>query len=83
MFHTRLLFIKDKEQTYAKQGLSKLLSYLRRERQNSNLTVSKFACESKVNVKVNVNIKKVILPIQKMLYASLGCYILLRTYVPT
>jgi len=39
--------------------------------------------ESKVNVKVNVNIKKVILPIQKMLYASLGCYILLRTYVPT
>ena len=39
--------------------------------------------ESKVNVKVNVNIKKVILPIQKMLYASLGCYILLRTYVST
>ena len=37
--------------------------------------------ESKVNVKVNI--KKVILPIQKMLYASLGCYILLRTYVPT
>jgi hypothetical protein len=43
LFHTRLLFIKDKEQTYAKQGLSKLLSYLRRERQNSNLTVFKFA----------------------------------------
>jgi hypothetical protein len=81
LFHTRLLFIKDKEQTYAKQGLSKLLSYLRRERQNSNLTVFKFACESKVNVKVNI--KKVILPIQKMLYASLGCYILLRTYVST
>ena len=39
--------------------------------------------ESKVNVKVNVNIKKIILPMQKMLYASLGCYILLRTYVPT
>jgi hypothetical protein len=37
--------------------------------------------ESKVNVKVNI--KKVILPIQKMLYASLGCYILLRTYVST
>ena len=80
MFHTRLLFIKDKEQTYAKQGLSKLLSYLRRERQNSNLTVFKFACESKVNVKVNV---KDNLPMQKMLYASLGSYILLRTYVPT
>ncbi len=60
------------------QGLSKLLSSLRRERQNSNLTVFKFACESKVNVKVNVNqISKVILPIQKMLYASLGCYIYL------
>jgi hypothetical protein len=27
---------------------------------------------SKVNVKVNVNIKRVILPIQKMFYASLG-----------
>ena len=36
--------------------------------------------ESKVNVKVNV---KGNLPMQKMLYASLGCYILLRTYVPT
>ena len=33
------------EWTYAKQGLSKLLSYLRRERQNSNLTVFKFACK--------------------------------------
>ena len=32
-------------------------------------------CESKVNVKVNV--KKIILPTQKMLYASLGCYICL------
>ena len=29
------------EQTYAKQGLSKLLSFLQRERQNSNLTVLK------------------------------------------
>ena len=36
--------------------------------------------ESKVNVKVNV---KGNLPMQKMLYASLGSYILLRTYVPT
>ena len=32
---------KTKEQTYAKQGLSKLLSFLQRERQNSNLTVLK------------------------------------------
>ena len=40
--------------------------------------------ESKVivNVKVNVNVKGN-LPMQKMLYASLGSYILLRTYVPT
>ena len=37
-------------QTYAKQGLSKLLSFLQRERQNSNLTVLKL--QNKVNVKV-------------------------------
>ncbi len=55
---------------------------LRRERQNINLTVFRLL-KRKVNLKVNVNIKKVILPIQKMLYASLGCYILLRTYVST
>ena len=38
--------------------------------------------ESKVIVNVKVNVKGN-LPMQKMLYASLGCYILLRTYVPT
>ena len=36
--------------------------------------------ENKVNVKVNV---KGNLPMQKMLYASLGCYIYLGLYVPT
>ena len=39
--------------------------------------------ESESERKCKVNVKKVILPIQKMLYASLGCYISLRTYVPT
>ena len=58
---------------------------LRRERLNINLTVFRLL-KSKVNLKVNVNVKvdvKGNLPMQKMLYASLGCYILLRTYVPT
>jgi hypothetical protein len=52
--------------TYGANAKTAILPYL-------SLLESK--CESKVNI------KKVILPIQKMLYVSLGSYILLRTYV--
>jgi len=66
------------------QGLSKLLSYLQRERQNSNLTVFKsYSANAKtailqyLNCESKVNVKRIILPMQKMFYASLGCYICL------
>ena len=59
------------------QGLSKLLSCLRRERQNSNLTVFKFACESKVNIKKdNFANTEDALCVSRLLH-------LLRAYVPT
>ena len=67
-------------QTYAKQGLSKLLSFLQRERQNSNLTILNLL-ESKVNVKKdNFANAEDVLCVSRLLHC-LGLMFLPRVYL--